>query len=510
MKMKKTLYVSLAVVMTMSLLVACGKGEEKQGPAASANKEPLKIKAMLIYNGEPPVLKGNKAKEDIEKRGNVQLDLELVPEDIYKDKISIAMADSAQYDLILFDNGKDAVFTNYVKQGAFYDLTPYMKDKNNLNLIPEITWSQTKIDNKVYGIPRPRQLYSAQGAFLYRKDWLDKYSLKKPETVEEFTQVLKTFKEKDPAGGGKTIPLLTYATNTYVVFDWLASVQYAFGMPNAWTIDNGVPKFAIQSEGYIKYLEWLKSAWASGLIEKNATVLKSQQAVEKWTQGIAGVKANHVGELSDAPNSPLDKIKKVDAKAEVDMVPLLKGPDGKGGIGKAAGLWGLWVIPSSTPKDKVQKLVDFLDFSASEENYAFSKAGIIGQHSTSYKDGKVERSADQVKLFQSETPATWVLDNRYDPYYYVASDASDPVRKQMKEYTDSFEKIGITNPFGGMTSPTLTKNTDHLKKVSTVALKYVIGEGTIDDVKTEINNWVKNYGEAAGKEYMEQYNAIKK
>lgn len=506
---RKHAIVSLAVIMITGALTGCGGSEnEKPSKGVSASNEPTKIKALLI--GDPPKVDLNKAKEDIEKRSNVKLELEMAIEDVYSDKVSLAMANSSAYDLILFDNGKDTVFANYVKQGAFYDLTPYLKEKKNLSLIPDITWNQTKIDNKIYGIPRPRQMYGAQGVISIRKDWLDKYGLKMPETLDEYTQAMKTFKEKDPASGGKTVPIVTYPTNSYSVFGWLAPVQFALGMPNGWRIENGVPKYAIQTPEYLKYLNWVKQAWADGLFDKNAPVLKSSQAQAQYLQGIVGTRAANVQELNDSPSANMAQIRKADAKAELAIIPLLKGPDGKGGLSKSAGYYGLWVIPSTTPKDKVQKIVDFLDFTASEENQAFMKAGLIGMHSTSYKDGKVEQTPEQLKLFKEEQPNLWVLENRYDPYLYVNADASAPVRKVMKDITDSFEKIGIVNPFDGLISETNSKNPDNLKKLSTAALKYVIGEGTIDAVKAEIESWEKAYGNQIAKEYMEQYNAQKK
>lgn len=40
-----------------------------------------------------------------------------------------------------------------------------------------------------------------------RTDWLEKCGLKMPTTIDELENVLKTFKETDPAGNGQTIPL---------------------------------------------------------------------------------------------------------------------------------------------------------------------------------------------------------------------------------------------------------------------------------------------------------------
>jgi putative aldouronate transport system substrate-binding protein len=367
--------------------------------------------------------------------------------------------------------------------------------------MPEAIWKNSMVQGKAYGVPRPRGLYGGgEASFLLRKDWLDKLNLKVPTTLDEMTQVLRAFRDNDPAGGGKTIPMVAFARDEHV-FGATSAIFYPFGVPNYYTIENGTPKYLIQTEGYKRYLEWLRMAYAEKLIDKDAPILKQQQAREKFYAGIAGAFVFHVGGLNDAN---YDLLRKSAPGAELVVVPPLEGPAGRR-ASVESGYFGLWVIPSSVPKAKVEKIVEFLNFSASEENFIFSKTGVIGVHSSEFKNGIAVQTEEQRKKMTADVPSAFVLENRYDPYNYAGS--SDPeINKYQKEMLDMLEKVeGVPNPFSSYNSTTAAQNPDHLKSFSAVALKYVVGEVGWDAVQNEIDKWEKTYGTKILNEMMEQY-----
>ena len=45
-----------------------------------------------------------------------------------------------------------------------------------------------------------------------RKDWLDRYNLAEPTTVDDLANVLSVLKSEDPTGNGETIPFLADLT----------------------------------------------------------------------------------------------------------------------------------------------------------------------------------------------------------------------------------------------------------------------------------------------------------
>ncbi|WP_058302491.1 extracellular solute-binding protein [Gorillibacterium timonense] len=483
-----------------------GSSSTSPGATAATPSAPTAIKAMTILFGDPPQMTNNKALEDLEKRGNVDLDMTFVPSEAYADKLSVAVSAGDSYDLLLMDGGKNDKFSNLVKMGAFQDLTPYLENTKNLNLIDDAVWNNVKIEGKVYGIPRPRGLYGGgQASFLIRKDWLDQYNLPVPKTMDELTQAMQVFKEKDPAGGGKTIPLTLFASdgaNSAGPFDGLQPALYAFGIPNTWKIDSDKPVRDFQTTEYKTMLEWLRDCWSKGLIDKDTPVLKNQQqARNKFLGGTAGVFAGNVSDINS-----LDKLKAIDPKAEIAIIDIIEGADGKAGVPVLEGYYGLWAIPSSVPKEKVQKIVDFLDFSASEENYAFSKAGVTGIHSSEFKDGVAVQTDEQKKQYDLDKPSAFILENRSDPYVYASS--KDPaILVVQKASLDVISQHGVSNPFIAYNSATASKNPDSYKKMTVAMTKYILGELDWNAVQKEIDAWTQGTGAKITQDLFEQYQA---
>ncbi|THF73624.1 extracellular solute-binding protein [Cohnella fermenti] len=517
---KKHLLVLASLALMGTTLAGCGGNKDESANSSSTGSTstagssasttasaPTDIKAMTILFGDPPATSNNKALEDIEKRANVKLNITFVPSEAYSDKLSVAVSAGDSYDLLLMDGGKNDKFLNLVKMGAFHDLTPYIENTTNLKLIDDLVWNNVKIEDKVYGIPRPRGLYGGGDAsFIIRKDWLDDYGLELPTTLDELTNVLQVFKEKDPAGGGKTVPLTLYASEGGSApgpFSGTAPIRFALGMPFDWEVQDGQAIRDVETPEEQTYLDWLRDAWSQGLIDKDSPVLKNQQqSRNKLLAGVAGVFAGNVSDLNEAN---IEQLRQTDPDAELAVIDLLEGPNGDKGVGVQNGYYGLWAIPSSVPEEKVQKIIDFLDFSASEENIAFSKAGVTGIHSSEFKDGVAVQTEEQKAQYDLDKPSAFVLENRSDPYVYASSKVPAILEVQKKSL-DVISEFGIVNPFLTYNSETAAKNPDSFSKMSAVMTQYVLGEADWAAVQKEIDAWANGVGIKIKQELLDQYN----
>ncbi|MDR0269953.1 extracellular solute-binding protein [Paenibacillus sp.] len=100
-----------------------------------------------------------------------------------------------------------------------------------------------------------------------RKDWLDKLGLEMPTTIDEWHEVLKAFKEKDPNGNGKADEIPFYITKEDVSLDapflgaW--GINYGF-----YQIDNQVKFGPIQPE-YKEFLTTMNQWYKEGLLDKD-------------------------------------------------------------------------------------------------------------------------------------------------------------------------------------------------------------------------------------------------
>lgn len=110
-------------------------------------------------------------------------------------------------DIVVFEDAYSARFNQYAQEGAFLPLNDLIDEyapniKEFMDNNPDIRKNTISPDGNTYYIPFVPDGEAAMGWFI-RKDWLDKLDLEMPETIDEYYQVMKAFKEQDPNGNGK-------------------------------------------------------------------------------------------------------------------------------------------------------------------------------------------------------------------------------------------------------------------------------------------------------------------
>lgn len=156
---------------------------------------------------------------------------------------------------------------------------------------------QIKTDNgKYYAFPRFVQEGLNQicyGPYL-RQDWLDKLGLEKPETIDEWENVLTAFKDEM----GAEAP---FVGNTLTLFRTFAS---AFDIYCDWYQDNGTIKYGYIEPGYKELLAKLNSWYEKGLICPDIASIDGNTINTKILNGkfgaTAGWAASQMGVLLDA------------------------------------------------------------------------------------------------------------------------------------------------------------------------------------------------------------------
>ncbi len=119
-------------------------------------------------------------------------------------------------------------------------------------------------DGILYSFPivRYKQSILAPYGWQVRGDWMDKVGLTAlPETLDEWYTFLKTFKEKDPAGNGKTVPFMLYEIKHGRgprIFLW------AYGMEYGWYQVDGKAKFGPYEPAFKDYLTRMAQWYAKG------------------------------------------------------------------------------------------------------------------------------------------------------------------------------------------------------------------------------------------------------
>jgi putative aldouronate transport system substrate-binding protein len=128
-------------------------------------------------------------------------------------------------------------------------------------------------DGHIYGLPAQRAkrpvTYSVWGI---NQVWLDNLGLAVPTTTEEFYQVLKAFKERDPNGNGKAdeigMSILGFDNGDSGPDDLFGSFGLVNSYGNNWiTVTDGKVQYMAAQDGFVDAIAWFHRLYAEGLMD---------------------------------------------------------------------------------------------------------------------------------------------------------------------------------------------------------------------------------------------------
>ncbi|MVQ34770.1 extracellular solute-binding protein [Paenibacillus sp. MAH-34] len=477
-KMKKLLVLSTLVV-SFSLTVACSSAPSsapaKDGGTTTTKEEtkapakPTEIKVMTDFTITQPPGADNPVLKEFEKRTNTKLTVQWIPGSDYADRVNVALAAGDIADLIKIPDITTALFRQMVKQGAFWDLTPYIKDYPNLVSINPKTWSNTKIDGKSYAIPAGRPL-DGGGFFDIRKDWLDKLGLKMPTNMDELYTVMKAFKDNAPDGKKDTIGFTMRGS---------ATIDEVFlGTVGMWkAVDGKLVNMYLEPE-MRESLVYQRKLYQEGLIPQDFPVLKENQYWELATSGRAGI-------TNETPEAlfryTMDQWKK-DPKVEwTPMVSLAPKAGGKPYVPQGTGMNGVLAIPKSVPEQKMKAILNFVNYGSGGEGLDLTLYGIKDVHYTLTDGLKV---SNDKAVADSVGTATWgkmFSTPVVDLWQYAAGMPKEVYQRNMK-ITEERAKVSVGNPAIGLVSDTDIKlGADYKKKIADMKTQVIIGKIALED-----------------------------
>ncbi|MDU0202190.1 type 2 periplasmic-binding domain-containing protein [Paenibacillus sp. MAH-36] len=485
MNLKKRTVLTLTVMVATALaLSACSGGGNKsngagsgaqQAPGKPAETKPLDVSVLSIYYQKEPPTKDNAVLKEVEKRTNTNLNITWVAPNNFSEKVNVTLASGDLPDLMLVTDIANASFRTMAKQGAFWDLTELIKSYPNLMKFPDITFSNTKIEGKLYGIPRVRPT-EGNAQPLIRADWLTKLNLKMPETTEDLYKVMKAFKESAPDGQKDTIGLSGYVNqNDMGQFGFIEN-SFIGNSGKYKVVDGKITDMTFSSE-MKQSLEWFRRAYKEGLIPQDFALLKHNQAKDLVFAGKAGI-------FPDKPNQEPAMVQGVasavpSSKPDFAWMPYLIGPSGTKYAAKGNGHFGMFVISKKVPEDKVKKLLAFLDYGASDEGSDLANYGMKDVHFTLQGDNRVLTDAAK------NDPSFQFMQNifmKFDKYANVALGMTPELTKRDMAYIDAAEKVSIPSPLDGVTSPTAQKlGSDYDKKIQDMKTKVIMEKVTLGD-----------------------------
>ena len=279
--MKKYLALLIAMLMALTLL-----------PAAVAEEEPVTVD-MFYVSSRPMNEFTDMTRAYV--RDTIGVDMNLIQGgDNWKQQLALFITGGDIPDLMAFMDA--STFQGYAAEGAFYDITDLVGQYENIQAYlssvqgytAEDMLARTTVDGAIYGIPSvttARSYYSLN----IRTDWLKNVGLEIPTTLDEFTEVMRAFKNNDPDQDQKDD---TYGFSGARGYDSLTPFFGAFGArPDQcyFLSEDGKVVTNVLSEDYKAALQYIRDVYAEGLIDPEMFTATYQQTQEKVVRGEFGL-----------------------------------------------------------------------------------------------------------------------------------------------------------------------------------------------------------------------------
>lgn len=246
---------------------------------------------------------------------NIDVKWENVPNDILAERKSTVMTSKNLPDVFYALSFSNSDLTRYGGQGVFLALDDLIDQygpnfKKLMDEYPEIRKGITMPDGHIYGMPMLKMGDNMRMMKMYiNEDWLKNVDLSYPETLDEFTEVLRAFKEKDANGNGDATDEIPLSFRTSHMIPTMMSL-FDLGTRGSIThtlVDYDEEAQAIRfmptSQQYKEMLTYLNMLYSEKLLDNDVfSMSSSRDMVAKLTQDIVGVHADYTtnaGEMQD-------------------------------------------------------------------------------------------------------------------------------------------------------------------------------------------------------------------
>ena len=503
---------ALAVCMLGSLgLTGCSndrtttKAENEQASKENGTEtgERQKVSVMsLTFNGSP-VPDDNVLVKSLEDYVNYDIEWTWILDADYTDKISTMIAGGTLPEIVLLKNLDSNTIQN-CRAGAFWDLTDYLKDYENLSKINETILNNTMIDGRVYGIPRTRALM--RDGIVYRQDWLSNVGLDVPTNLEEFEDVLRAFTFEDPDGNGKDDTWGLVSTKASTSFDEIA---IWFGAPNGWGEDeNGNLQPMFMTDEYFESMNWLKGLYDEGILNSDFVTLENSGAKDAFKAQQSGV---YLGGVDEA-NAYYTYFESQNIEAPMTVTAAIETPAGKVAV-STDGFSGMLAISKEKVKteEDLKRCLTFLDKLNDEYCANLFNYGIEEVDYDKNEDGMVKKKSSGIISLGDNDGFNQIMMNVVEENVYDQEPVNE-LAGAIMDVQEENEKYLVANPGKPLLRTSETYNSTGAQLDQMIAdarIQYIVGELDENGWNQTIESWKQQGGTAVIEEVNESYGKTK-
>lgn len=380
----RTLAMALAACMAAGTLAACGSSgssavassaaestadstaaSTESGTPDYSNEDPINIRIYLSDNATLPYKEDWLTFTEVQKRCNVNLDVEAIPIADYSTKVSLALNTGENVpDVILYqsttgENASLALNGALVPISDYSDWTPNFNARvEEMNLQDDVDMLNLQ-DGKRYYMPSLTDKPFYDGGLILREDYLESKGLEAPKTFDDLYEILKAYKADYP----DSYPLTILAGPRVLFRMTMPSFGISVGKNSAdgsyvlsYDYDNKDFFAGAIDDKCKEYFAFLNKLYAEGLLDPE---MADPIDGDKWSQKLA------TGS-SMATYAYYDQIGGVEAASEIDgfklqMYAPLEGPAGAHHQPKSRTGSGIMFPKKTAERDDFERIVRTID-----------------------------------------------------------------------------------------------------------------------------------------------------
>ncbi|MEK4368620.1 ABC transporter substrate-binding protein [Paenibacillus sp. FSL R5-0473] len=298
--MKKAGFIILACMLFTSLVLAgCSSSDKGNGEGSDpSGKTAINV---FAHQGSDTNLSTNKFTKKMEEKFDIQFNWTTVPFDGAAEKRQISLASGDYPDLYLLipwvDRFSQTDLLKFGQQGVILPLNDLIEEhapniKKVLESNDYYRAMNTAPDGNIYGLTGLNECFhcSYPNKMWVNTKWMEQLGLTEPTTTEEFKEMLRAFKTKDPNGNGKAdeVPLSGSTENFGVhIIPYLMNGFIYDDDRNYLIVNQGKVETVVNKPEWKEGLAYIKSLYDEGLIDPGA-----------FTQNVGAFKK--IGDNADA------------------------------------------------------------------------------------------------------------------------------------------------------------------------------------------------------------------
>ncbi len=314
---KKTLLVSMMLLMVTSVVMSKGSSEQ-QAPAAPVQvvSDPMAaydpaITVSTYFEIEPPLAefftKDRIMNNVFQKQYAEELGINLEylwfaaqsdEDSVQKKNIAIASGDIP--DIMMVNKEQLALLakTNLINKdiGDYYDAYASDHLKGWMNQEGTAAMDSATFNGKIIAIPSTDSSIDTSSFLWVRKDWLDALGLSVPTTMDELYKVMVAFRDKDPNGNGQKDEYGLILHKAILSERGMSDAGDGLGLfngfgsyPRAWIEKNGKLAYGSIQDETKAALSYMNKLYKEGLIEEDFAVKDLMQVSQLSASGQAGL-----------------------------------------------------------------------------------------------------------------------------------------------------------------------------------------------------------------------------